>query len=1647
MRKLKLFLSLLMVMLLSVGNVWATSPATITFADEGLENGVQYTDPFDIDDGNVTITFGGGGNDGKYYNTGTGIRTYSNGTITIAGGENVTITAIGFTFSGTCTGTFSASTGTYSSPNWTGSASSIVFTNTASSGHSRLQAISVTYTVSSGGGDQGGGGSGSGSETAGTGTITFGSGEGKTSVSSASASGDDSRGKNWTITTVGTTSFTPASSQIGSKNNPATSITFSTTLNETMSITAFSASFGGFSGTAGTVTLKVGNTTVGTGSLDGTNDVTVGATNTTTSGTVLTVEVTGISKGVKVYSISYTVAAASTPDPGTPTVESIAITNNPTKTTYYSEEAYDLSGMVVEATMSDASVVTVDNNNLILSAIDKSVNKLNTTQPITVTYSGKSTTFDITLIPYTPAGACALIPNTNNTKNAIFTEGVVTRKDANDWNPSYGNIIYWISEDGKQLNELEVYRGKSFNGEDFASLDDLKQGDKVIVYGNLSNYKGTKEYAQDSRLISHTPRALSSIAISGNLTETSYNLNATELNYAGLTVKATYQTGYEGDVTDDVEWSIEPATLSTAGDEIAVTITASYTENNVNRTASKNVIVSVSDKVLTSITIPDNYSANIYCGQEIPKPTVTAHFDDLSTSDVTEASTLSEVDILTPGVYNVTVSYTYGDVTKTAEFELTLNAYSVADVQNVIPATGEISTAVEGVIRWIGYVNANGFAKYSISATGSKDDSDTLLIYNSYAGKDINGYINFENTNDIEVGDKVIVSDKFTTYSGTKETKTKESYISSLTKKSLSSLAISGSLTTTVYELNDDIDVDGLVVTGTYNTGYEQDVTAGVTWTSDPEHLSTAGESVSVHLTATIGTVSDETDVTVKVTAPAQKYAITFDGNGADGGNAPDAIADKAAGAEVTLPANTYTYTGHNFTGWKVYDENEDEVTVTAGAFEMPASDVTIKAQWEEISSWAYVYTSNVAIESNEEKQVTIGGNDYDAAKTNKGTSATITLPQGVTTIHLHLVAWKGEAQTVTVSGACFNEDKELTIHANDAVAGTVAKYDLGASGVDYYFSLTPDNAVAANEVITITAASNKRFVLFGVNQEGGVLPVLESIEISGDLSTKAGYKVGDALDLDGLTVNAIYSLGGVAQTPVDITNDPELVLTYDPLVENQTEVTITATYKGQIDDITITGLDPVASADPLIYVSKLNVNFASVEVGDAVPAAETVTVTLTNVASVTATLGGTNADAFSVSPASLTESGDITISILANTDAAASYSATLTISDGEGGADDKTINLSFAVTEPVAEDDVTGTWTLVTNATQLAAGKKVIIAQYVDADGAINTMAGQSTNNRSVIASTVAGTTLTPAVGTKVMTLVDAGEGNFYLKTSDGEYLYNASTSSKSYLRTKAEEENVSWTIAVDAEGVATITSVENTNRTKMRYNPNTSGSPLFNCYASGQEDIALYMLEEDTPEPQYTVVRTGLTAGWYYTMCLDKAVTAVQGGTIWKVVSKAENDKDVILEDVEGTLDAGRPYIFLATASTLEVAYTGAAVAAPLTEGNNGLIGSFTQELIAQSTTNYIIYNNALYYVNSEAYVGAHRAYLDMTGVPAFDNGSTPAPGRRRINMSVYGEQTATGVDAINATEAPVKMMINGQMYILRGEKMYDATGRLVK
>lgn len=199
----------------------------------------------------------------------------------------------------------------------------------------------------------------------------------------------------------------------------------------------------------------------------------------------------------------------------------------------------------------------------------------------------------------------------------------------------------------------------------------------------------------------------------------------------------------------------------------------------------------------------------------------------------------------------------------------------------------------------------------------------------------------------------------------------------------------------------------------------------------------------------------------------------------------------------------------------------------------------------------------------------------------------------------------------------------------------------------------------------------------------------------------------------------------------------------------------------------------------------------------------------------------------------------------------------------------------------------------------------------------------------------------------------------------------------------------------------------------------------------------------------PDYT---RPVTEGRYGTICLPNG-GVMTGAMLFDLAYFDPDQKKIFFDEViNGTMEAGTPYIFLPNegVDALKVFYTDAAGAVA---GNaNGLFGSYTQEIVTPNDGNYILLNNQYCFVNSTAYVGANRAYIKLYGdghalTASSTSAPQPAPGRRRVSLDVQGEHVATGMEGLNVGDQPIKLMINGQMYILRGDKMYDATGRLVK
>ena len=205
---------------------------------------------------------------------------------------------------------------------------------------------------------------------------------------------------------------------------------------------------------------------------------------------------------------------------------------------------------------------------------------------------------------------------------------------------------------------------------------------------------------------------------------------------------------------------------------------------------------------------------------------------------------------------------------------------------------------------------------------------------------------------------------------------------------------------------------------------------------------------------------------------------------------------------------------------------------------------------------------------------------------------------------------------------------------------------------------------------------------------------------------------------------------------------------------------------------------------------------------------------------------------------------------------------------------------------------------------------------------------------------------------------------------------------------------------------------------------------------------------------EPDYTRDVNGN----YGTICLPKTGEMV-GATIYEAAYRDLGVSKLFFDEViDGNMEAGKPYLYLPKdgAARLEVYYTDNA--APVeADDYNGFYGYYDMNYLDDDDERehprhmevgeYLIYNNQYVRVSgNNSYLAQFRAFIKMNEMPT--QGVAPAPGRRRVALGYTGTSAATGIESIQPSEISIqKVMIDGQLYILRGEKMYNANGQIVK
>lgn len=413
----------------------------------------------------------------------------------------------------------------------------------------------------------------------------------------------------------------------------------------------------------------------------------------------------------------------------------------------------------------------------------------------------------------------------------------------------------------------------------------------------------------------------------------------------------------------------------------------------------------------------------------------------------------------------------------------------------------------------------------------------------------------------------------------------------------------------------------------------------------------------------------------------------------------------------------------------------------------------------------------------------------------------------------------------------------------------------------------------------------------------------------------------------------------------------------------------------------------------------------------------------------------------------------------------------------GDNSYNSGSATYTLTVSEATTPDPVvgSGTYALVTDASTLAAGDKILIA-YVDDNSRYVLSTTQNSNNRAATTDVTlnADDTLTPGDAAQVITLEK--DGTNYLFNVGNGYLYAAS-SEKNYLRTKTNvDNNAMASISISNNGDATITFQGTNTRNVIRYNPNNE-TPIFSCYSGTSTGSAPQIYRQiptvtlgnatdnsttiDTYKGEIVNVklsdRTLYKDGSWNTLCLPFSLTAEQvtnqlaPESLMTLQSSSFSNGTLTLNFVSATsIEAGKPYIIKWTGgSPLEsTTFTGVTIAnatANVNADNVDFIGIYSPLNIteADNTKLYLSNANTLYYPNAEMTIGAFRAYFQLRGITAADLPQSAiilnfdAEGTTGLNSLTPALSQGEGVYTLDGRKLNAMPTQKG-VYIVNGKKV---------
>ena len=791
---------------------------------------------------------------------------------------------------------------------------------------------------------------------------------------------------------------------------------------------------------------------------------------------------------------------------------SIEINGNLSKTNYFVGELLDQSGITVTATYNNGTSAQVENWTITgfdssepAEALELSVIYV-TPQLVTLTAERKLT---VAINPIV-AVSIAVIGNLDKTDyyvgDSLESSGIAVTATYN--NGSNAEVDGWTIE--------------GFSSENPAAAQEL-----TVVY---IAENGVRLVAEQKLTVNISPVVATSIAVTGDLEKKQYFVGE-ELSTNGITVTATYNNGSSAVVEG---WTVVGFNSETPAE--ALELTVSYVnENGTALIAEQKFNVEIRAIVATSITISGELSKKEYfVGDTLDSSgiTITATYNN-GTNAVVEGWTVVGFNSETPAeALELTVNYVNeNDITLTAEQKLLVKinpvlvtgiqiaeypvkrSYFVGDELDVtdLKVTANYNNGTSGEVNgWIveGFDSVNphetlelhvsyqGFtaeetftvtvvpvyaveivASGELSKThyyvGDELDSNGITVtatYNNGTSSVVNGWelTGFDSDNP---ADNLTIKVKYTSENGS-DLYANQTYLISIEPVVAASITVSGELSKTQYYVGDELELDGITVTATYNNGTSSVVSGWnvVGFDSDTPSI----QNLSVTYVAEDGeTLVAAQELTVKVDAVV---AVSIAVSG-ELSKTQYYVGDTLETSGITVTATYNNGTSAVVDGWTVegFSSIIPNEAINLTVAYISENGTKLIASEKPVVSVAAVVAQSIEITTMPDKLSYFVGDDFESdglvvtANYNNGTSETVT--------GWHVTGFvSSQAGTIQLNVTYVNEE---------------------------------DNVLTADETISVTINAI----------------VLESISIE-TMPEKTEYFVGESLSTTGMTVKGHYNNG-----------------------------------------------------------------------------------------------------------------------------------------------------------------------------------------------------------------------------------------------------------------------------------------------------------------------------------------------------------------------------------------------------------------------------------------------------------------------------------------------------------------------------------------